>query len=565
MEFGRAVVKVFIERNRAINLVEGDFIAQGGEGRLYGQGDLAYKIYLDPNRMIPPTKLDELSVLERANIVRPRDRLHDRDGRVVGFTMCRVENAVGLPRLFTNDYRDRFGIAAESTVRLVREMAHTIEYIHSHGILMVDGNEFNYLVDSNHYATPYFIDVDSYQTPGYPATAIMASVRDWTRADFSRATDWFSFAVVAFQLFVGIHPFKGRHPDFKKGDFAGRVRAGMSVFNKSVTLPASTRGLEQIPLRYRDWLEAVFEHGERSRPPGEPGQVTPAKPLRPVIGTRTLRVEILRSLNEDIRGAWSGGSVLMLRTDNHVYVGTEKYACRRGEHFVLPSCRRPLGFSLHHGRVSLRDLNTGTILPTPLAGSELFTVGNRVYLIRGENLCEIRVLEVGGKMVVAPGPQWKVLPNAARVYDGVIMQDVLGKMHAVIPFRGAATAITHMRQLDGRRLLTCKYERGVLVAAAANRGGGYDHFLFRFNEAHDEYDLIRTRDTDPPVNFTVLDSGVGMRIIDDGELQVFSSRRGAKTWDVIRESAVKTGWSLFNHGGRAAFYAGRKVYRLSQG
>ena len=47
--------------------------------------------------------------------------------------------------------------------------------------------------------------VDSYQTAHYPATAIMPSVRDWKVPlhDFSELSDWFSFAIVSFQVFLG--------------------------------------------------------------------------------------------------------------------------------------------------------------------------------------------------------------------------------------------------------------------------------------------------------------------------------------------------------------------------
>ncbi len=558
-------MKVFIARGQEVELADRHFIAEGGEGRLYGRGKWAYKIYLDPAHTMPAAKLDELQVLERDNIARPRRRLHDRDGHVVGFAMAKIENAVALPRLFTNDYRDRVGIDAQSTLRLVVEISRTIEFIHGHRILMVDGNEFNYLVGRAGHAKPYFIDVDSYQTPTFAATAIMPSIRDWTRADFNEATDWFSFAVIAFQLFVGIHPYKGRHADFKRGDFAARVRAGISVFNPAVTMPGSARGLNHIPSAYRRWLEAVFERGERSPPPTRAGHYTPGAIAQRVVGAGSLRLRVVRTLPERIQNARSVAGTLLLVAGRRLYINNTRYTYRTGEEIMLCRPDQALAFSLDKNRLRVRELGQNATVPTVLSGKELLRVDNRIYLLHGENLAEVRVLEVGGRQVIGQGRQWKILPNAAKLFAGVIMLDVMGRTHAVLPFRQGATAITHLPELDGHRLVDCGYERGVLVVTAATRDGRYHRFLFRFNAAHDDYDLSCSKDGDAAVNFTVLDSGVGLQIVDDGELRVFSNHPGSANARVVKDDAVKAAWPLFNHDGRAAFVEGRNVYVVSQG
>ena len=68
----------------------------------------------------------------------------------------------------------------------------------------------NFLIDRDMQHV-LFIDVDSYQTAGFPATAIMDSIRDRHSSTYSAGTDWFSFAILAFQMFVGVHPYRGKH------------------------------------------------------------------------------------------------------------------------------------------------------------------------------------------------------------------------------------------------------------------------------------------------------------------------------------------------------------------
>jgi len=88
----------------------------------------------------------------------------------------------------------------------------------------------------------FMIDVDSYQTPGYPATVIMPSVRDYSvhAAHFSELSDWFSFAVLAFQLFVGVHPTRDTQAvrtSAKDKRLEHRMRQHISAFRQDVSLP----------------------------------------------------------------------------------------------------------------------------------------------------------------------------------------------------------------------------------------------------------------------------------------------------------------------------------------
>ena len=111
----------------------------------------------------------------------------------------------------------------------------------------------------------FFIDTDSYKTKSYNATAIMESIRDRHSSSFNTNTDWFSWAIITFQMFIGIHPFKGKHPKFSNLD--ERMMNNVSVLNSSVSIPKLCASFDVIPQAYREWYKAVFEDGKRVPPP----------------------------------------------------------------------------------------------------------------------------------------------------------------------------------------------------------------------------------------------------------------------------------------------------------
>ena len=263
-------VRYYVE-GKQIQLGKLNFKAQGGEGSIYVKGSTAYKIYTDPQRALRAEKLQELSVITQPNIIRPLSLILDTHNRPIGYTMRFVGKTHALCQLFPKAFRLRNKLTPETTLSLVRRLQQGVTYIHNHQILLVDLNELNFLVAED-FSELYFIDVDSYQTPSFPATVLMESVRDRHATQFTIESDFFSFAVVSFQMFVGIHPFKGTYPPLQQlSDKANkldvRMRKNISVLNKDVTVPASCLPFTVIPPVYLDWYRAVFEDGKRLAPP----------------------------------------------------------------------------------------------------------------------------------------------------------------------------------------------------------------------------------------------------------------------------------------------------------
>lgn len=163
--------------------------------------------------------------------------------------------------------------------------------------LIVDLNELNILVKDTTFDDVYFIDVDSYQTKSFPATAIMDSIRDRHATSYTNNTDWFSYGILSFQLFTGIHPFKGKHNKYSLLD--DRMLHNISVFNKEVSIPPIV-SLTSIPQVYKDWYIALFEEGKRLGPPSGVATVAVRTTTSAIKGKGIIKVTELYSFDSDV-------------------------------------------------------------------------------------------------------------------------------------------------------------------------------------------------------------------------------------------------------------------------
>ena len=89
---------IFDSKGKKIQISNNDFMAEGGEGRLYADKSYVYKIYLDEQKVIPTDKMSELSRLDKPNIIKPVHSLYDSQHKRIGYSMARVNNPVPLAR-----------------------------------------------------------------------------------------------------------------------------------------------------------------------------------------------------------------------------------------------------------------------------------------------------------------------------------------------------------------------------------------------------------------------------------------------------------------------------------
>lgn len=561
-------MNIIVQGKGQITLTDRNFIAEGGEGKVYGKGSTIYKIYSDINKMIPEGKIRELSVLTKDNILNPQNIILDNKSRPVGFTMNRVNNSTPVCKLFNTDYRNRNGITPEMTLELIENIQETLNFIHTNNIICADLNELNYLVKENDYINPYFIDVDSYKTPSFPATAIMPNIRDYSTDEFNSLTDWYSFAIIAFQLFVGIHPFKGKHPNFKKNTLMKRMKQNVSVFNKDTRIPASTRDFSHIPSQYMKWFHQVFEKGDRLPPPSIAGLLNVTQVHTEIINsTNNFIIKFLKDYKNPVTSYFNYGGLEAVTTTSQAFIDSLSYNVEtiNSKIFFGEKYLSSIIATIKDGKLSLTDMKTNDIIPNVFINAKkLLTVNNTLFVWQDEKLVEISIKEMGNDIFPVTGNVYSVMPNSTQVFDGFLYNIMLEKPYLLVP-RKTSGKITFsqvpVKELEKYKIIDGKAEGNVCVIIGY-KDGGYDRLTFVFDETRENYNFRKTEDVSgKAVNFTVLGNGVTINITDDGTLEIFADKHMDKI-KIINDPIISIDMKLCNDGSQVLFYRGKELYSL---
>jgi hypothetical protein len=519
-------------------LRESNYVTSGGEGAIYVAGNTVIKIYADKRKMVRDgmaEKIRALSAIKHPSIVAPAGIVtDDKSSDPIGFHMPLVSGEP-LPRAFTADFRARTGFADAAAAGVAHVMWDATRCAHDHGAVMVDANEFNWLLDDRHFF-PRVIDVDSWAIARWPATVIMPSIRDWRAKSFDAMTDWFSWGIVAFQVFTGIHPYKGRLDGYKPGDLERRMRDGASVFAPGVRLPQSARDPSRIPGPLLDWFRDEFQDGGRSAPP-DPLDVskkapTAAKVMRTVVGDASglVHEKVFAAIRPVVR-VWPCGAALL---DNGEVVDM---AGRDGPRIggLGPGgevVRADGGWLLAHcsaGKASLWWSARGEFAPInlDLAARALFRSGDRLFVVTESELVEVAARGTSsGPPVAMIGQRWGVRPNATRWFDGVAVQDVLGAAFLVLPTK-AGIIQARATELDGLTPIAGVGSDRFACIVASDRTGAYRRVEFAFDASGSPAKAPWIGPNDgPDLNMVAMPSGAVATVVEDGEIVIFVPANG---------------------------------------
>lgn len=499
------------------SLTQKNYLASGGEASVYKSGQTVYKVYHDQTKICPPDKIKELDAITASNVLKPRDLIYDnKTGKPIGFTMPYIPNTHPLCKLFTKSFRQTNKISNQRIIEIVKRIQETIISIHKAKCLVVDLNELNMLVDDL-FKIVYFIDVDSFQTPSFKATAIMDSIRDRLvkNQQFTELSDWFSFAVISFQLYIGIHPYKGIHPDYKPNEWLVRMDNGISVFDPKVTLPKICNNLSVIPKKHLDWFKNIFVKNDRSVPPFPDGVIiaVPDIQIRKVTSyAGDFIIELQSTYNEDI--------ITVFPLLNNIYVVTEKRVYK--DMVPLPinieEASKVYFCSSDNGDIIVgKQLNQlvefETISGQPIGSirsSKMMLKNNCIYTICNEQLVANLFVTPNVKTVHTVKPVCNISEQNSKFFDGIIFQDLLGKCYVTIPYEKTKCIIFPIPELDKYRILEAKCDQYVIIVIGEHKGK-YDRFIIHLNKPGDKQYCVFQKDENisyEAVNFIMLERGV---------------------------------------------------------
>lgn len=573
-------MKVIVRGQGPVTLQPSDFVAEGGQARVYAKGDVAYKVFTDPSAMIPVGKLQELQRIAHPDVMLPDALLQDeKSGRAIGYTMRYLAGVRALGELTAPVCRQRHGLDEGAMLGLIDRLRELFLAVHAADALIVDANDMNFLV-CRQFRHVYAIDTDSYQTRSYPASAITPAIRcPTTRVHgpddaptFSRGSDWFAFAVLAFQLFVGVHPYRGTHPTIRS--LSSRMASHLSAFDPNVTLPPVALPLSGLPVALHDYLRAVLQDGERGPPPAfthverASSRACISPPLHVISGTaHGVTLETLVTLPSPIVrvfGTHAGDAVADTTSGLFTLTGRRIGEAGKARRWVAftPRLARPVLATEDAGRFTLRDVGGGFDIEPPGRIEALGLGGGRLVAQIGDTLVELGLREVGPTVIVTPTVLAQVLPRATRVFDGVAVQSLLGATYLALFGGKAGCRQVHVAELDGHRVLDARSEANVVVLIVAE-GGLRHRVVVRVSEVDGSHDVRWTRDIDPgELELVVLDSGVALCRTGAAPIDVFAAAPGSLTLRHIADPRLGV-LQLAQTAGSVLAFHGDVVYRLS--
>ena len=564
-------MEVYLRGRGKINFTKDDYVASGGEAKIYKQGLTAFKIFHKQKDMIPEAKFNELQVITLPNIIKPQEIVTDKNNAPIGFTSNWVEGTP-LCKIFVTGYRKRNGITDDHVVKLIGNIKDGIAHVHQNGCVIVDGNELNYLVDDDH-ITPYFIDVNAWKTKTFPPTAIMNSIRDFTTDEFTPSSDWFSFAVIACWTFVGVHPFKGNHPQYKHSDIEERTKQRMldkvSIFNKDVKVAPNAR-MKSIPSHYEEWFKQVFENGVRCAPPSESGVIAMIpSDIHVIRGTDNFDIVKIKSFPENIIWYARISGQHVSASKDKVFVEKFAYNNNNTDAIVFSETKRiPIFASVSKsGRVNYHTPTNDTIRMSDMNVQEFMVIGNHLYCRNKGNLTEMRMSDQMKNITPVVKQVWKIMPNSSTLYAGVIYQDILGIPFLAIPVpsghKSSRMYNVKVTELDGHKMIDAKHDNHV-CALHTHKDGKYNIIIMRFNDDYTSYDFRVTEVADiGDINMITLEQGICIIIPENGVMEAFVNNPALQGVKRVHDSTITTDMRLCKDGTQAMFYKDKDLYRIS--
>ena len=557
-------LKILVNGKGEISLSSNNYVAQGGEGVVYRKSNMAYKIYHDPNKMISETKINELRNVAFDNVLGPIDIIRDVTNRnPIGFTMKYVKDTEFLCKLFNKSFKIANNISPIDITNIVKQMQDTLDLIHKQQIIVADYNEMNFLVDKS-YTTPYYIDVDSWQTPSYPATAIMESVIDHSvpRGKFTDMTDWFSWGIVTFQLYTGIHPYKGRHPDYKPNEMTKRMIDGISVFDSNVKLPRTVSDFNIIPKSHLEWYKRIFINGDRMPPPPPTDSSTVIFGYTKLVDDNTsFIISIIAEYDKPIKTIKSFGGVTYIVTDDGVY--------RRNK--IIRSFTKPQPYlymneivgeqpaiSIKHGGVcDTYDINRTKL--GSLSTEQLMECNGILYTMQDGVVSENIVSRRFNKLLYTTRICCEVTQSSSKLFDGVIIQDIYGKINVNIPFNIGSCVAIDIKELNGSVILNAKRIGRYMIVVSVNNGI-YTRHTIKFDSVFTSYDYFNeTINELEDIQFVVL-NGMCISSRNTASIELFTKPGIIKS---IENTPIDSSNILITSVGKIIFANDNKLYTIT--
>lgn len=560
---------VVLEGRGAVVLRDSDYVTSGGEGKIYRIKDTIVKIFSDTNKMKNDRMVDKIHALSvklsHPSIIKPVG-IVTANNDPVGFYMPFVQGE-SLPKFFITDFRKRAGFENKDAISLISQMRDAYLNAHDNGVILIDANELNYLV--NNKFTPNVIDVDSWSPDlkKWPATVIMPSIRDWHSKQFNEKTDWFTWGIVTFQVMTGIHPYKGRIDGYGPGDLIKRMKDNVSVFEPGIRLPHTVRDFSCIPSSLLEWYRAEFLKKERSTPPSPLDGSKPAKAaltqriMASGVGTGLkhelifdkVKIKhiypcgVLLSTNNELIDLYSQRVILKLQESTQPEV-----ISIRSDSWLVAAGTPP--------KFIFCDLQGSQALLSYLDINRVVTIENKFYVLTDREMVELNC-RIMDRPILTLGRRWQMNYNSTTWFDNFAIKDLLGSKFLVFSL-GEGLIQLRAKELDNLTPLIGKFNHRFITLTAADRQGNYHKLEFTLNSEFSNYTFWQGGVDGPELNAVITpNTGILVTMNQDCELTIFVPSNG--NINKIKDKDMTADLTLYNIGSKVFYLKDGAVWRVS--
>lgn len=481
--------------SKKIHLTDTCYKAKGGQGSIYLKNNTIFKIYHNKTDLISEQKIHELRDLSPIkNIIVPQKTIYNEQNERIGFTLQCIDNFEYLCKVFTQSFKTRNGLTIKNIADIVDNMRDTLIKIHEKNIVVGDYNEMNFLID-NLFKTVFYIDTDSYQTKSFKCNAIMHQFRDrlFPLGTFNKQSDWFSWSLVSFLLYVGIHPFKGRH----SLSMDERMDNNVSVFDKSVKVPKNI-DFNIIPSNHLEYYKRVFINKERDIPPKSEG----AENIQVV---RKIYVDDKSSVYATLIHKYDSNILDAVYRDGDRWVLTEKSVYKNDRLYFNNTRMTHLVFSSDNSVLQEKGIS----------------FNNAIYKITETGIIQT-TYEKFGKIIPIPKTISTVAYNSSKMYQGVILQDIYGKYTATIPYALDLCSNIKIHELDNTRIIDAN-RQGKWLFVVYKKGNKTNCLIAQLKKNYTQYECSVIENVDfLNINMLVKSNGVVVFNSEDCKFELFT-------------------------------------------
>jgi len=340
---------------------------------------------------------------------------------------------------------------------------------------------------------------------------------------------------------------------------------GVSVFHSGVRVPPSVNDFKVIPARHLDWFKRVFLNGERGIPPLADSSVPLLVPTQVITiqGTDKIGVNEIAAYTNPIMALQTIMGIYYVATKTHFYANKKEIGTHNAKKVALCSATDGtliVGLQDNSNKIAFRDLTKADPIGTATSDN-MFTRNNAIYTTSRGKLVENTFSFFGGKVIHRVKEVENVSVTSAKMYDGCVIQDLLGKMYLTLPYKQGSCFSKHIPQLDGYRIVGAKAEKNIIVVLGEKKGQ-FDRFIIIYDKTYTKCDVRKVDDvTYDTINFCVMDNGICALLASPTELELFAS---ATQCEVLANPPFDSTMKLFATSDGIFFINGNSFHQIKR-